>query len=139
MVDVLTKRQRSYNMSRIRGANTTPELILRSLLYAGGCRGYRLHYRLLGKPDIVFTGKKVAVFIDGCFWHRCLKDFVRPATRRAFWDRKIAGNVKRDKEVNHRLAKQGWLVLRFWEHEVRKEPEKCCKAIVRTLRKRKGE
>ena len=121
MTDVLTKEQRSYNMSMIRAANTKPEIALRKLLFARGIRGYRLHYELMGKPDVVFPKRKVAVFIDGCFWHKCPKCFVRPVTRRKFWEKKIDSNTKRDKIVNRELKKKGWKVLRIWEHEIKNE------------------
>ena len=139
MVDVLTRKQRSFNMSRIRGIDTKPELLLRNLLYSSGYRGYRLHYKLPGKPDIVFVSKKLAVFIDGCFWHCCPNDFVKPETRRKFWLPKIAGNVRRDKEVNRILAKEGWKVLRIWEHEVKKNPEKSRDKIIAAVKRKKNE
>lgn len=121
MTDVLTKEQRSYNMSMIRGKNTKPEIALRKLLFASGLRGYRLHYRLPGKPDIVFPKGKTAVFIDGCFWHKCPRCFMEPGTNREFWKKKIESNVKRDKIVNAELRKKEWKVLRIWEHEMRNE------------------
>lgn len=121
MVDVLTKEQRSYNMSMIRAKNTKPEISLRKLIFANGLRGYRLHYRLNGKPDIVFPRRKIAVFIDGCFWHKCPKCFIKPASNKKFWSRKIESNVKRDKDVNRALKKKGWKILRIWEHEVKHE------------------
>ncbi len=119
MVDVLTKKQRSYNMSMIRARNTQPEIRLREMLSAGGLRGYRLHYKLMGKPDIVFPRRKIAVFIDGCFWHKCPRCFVKPATNRKFWREKIDSNVARDKVVTTKLKKEGWKVLRIWEHELK--------------------
>lgn len=135
MADVLTKKQRSYNMSRIRAVDTKPELTLRHFLYAAGMRGYRLHYPLLGKPDVVFVKKKVGIFIDGCFWHNCPNDFVVPKTRRAFWLKKINGNVKRDKEVNVKLTMMGWKVIRIWEHEIMHSP----KAVLLRIRNLIGE
>jgi len=121
MTDVLTRKQRSYNMSMIKGRNTQPEIRLRKMLYANALRGYRLRYRLIGKPDIVFPKKKLAVFIDGCFWHKCPKCFIKPASNRKFWNRKIESNIKRDKVVNVELRKKGWKVLRIWEHELKNE------------------
>lgn len=121
MADVLTKEQRSYNMSMIKGRNTKPEIALRRLLFSKGIKGYRVNYKLTGKPDIVFSVKKVAVFIDGCFWHKCPKCFKKPATNRAFWRKKIDSNIKRDKVVNAELKKKGWKVVRIWEHELRNE------------------
>ncbi len=118
MTDVHTKEQRSFNMSRIRGKNTSPEIKLREALHANGMRGYRLHYKLLGKPDIVFTKARLVIFIDGCFWHKCPKCFVKPRTRVKFWEEKINSNVKRDCEITEGLTEDGWVVIRIWEHEV---------------------
>lgn len=135
MTDVLTPAQRKLNMSRIRTKNTGPETKIRKMLSAGSIRGYRLHYNLIGKPDIVFTKKKIAIFIDGCFWHRCPVDFQEPETRKEFWMKKILSNVERDKKVNKKLKDDGWTVLRFWEHEVRKNPDNVVKKITDTLEK----
>ena len=121
MADVLTKKQRSFNMSMIRGKNTQPEIILRRIISAAGLRGYRLNYKLPGKPDIVFTKRKIAIFIDGCFWHKCSKCFIKPRTNAKFWNKKIYSNVQRDKVVSTELKSKGWKVLRIWEHELRKE------------------
>lgn len=118
MADVLTKEQRSYNMSRIRGSNTTPEIRVRKMLWASGLR-YRLKSRLPGKPDIVFPTAKLAVFVDGCFWHGCPLHMKWPDRRAKFWRDKIGGNIKRDKQVTAQLEAMGWSVLRLWEHEVK--------------------
>ena len=130
MADVLTTEQRKYNMSRIRGKDTRPELILRKILYAKGIRGYRIHYRLPGKPDIVFVKKKIVIFIDGCFWHKCPICFKEPETRKEFWMKKIKENVRRDEENLKKLSSDGWTVLRFWEHEIRKEPENVTEKVL---------
>ena len=123
MTDVLTPEQRRKNMSRIHGKNTSPELKLRKMLWESGIRGYRVHYKLPGKPDIVFTRKKIAVFVDGCFWHKCPVCFRPPATNAEFWNEKLQKNVERDLKVTRELEELGWTVLRFWEHEVKKTPE----------------
>lgn len=118
MIDVLTPEQRRLNMSRIRGTNTKPERLLRSALHAKGLR-YTLHRRdLPGCPDIVFTRRKVAVFVDGCFWHGCPKHSVKPKTNRRFWLEKISANRKRDKKVTKQLRILGWKVVRVWEHDL---------------------
>lgn len=122
MTDVLTPEQRHKNMSHIKGKNTSPEIKLRKLLWSSGIRGYRVHYGLPGKPDIVFTRQKVVIFIDGCFWHKCPVCFRPPATNAEFWNEKLGKNVERDKIVTEKLEGDGWLVLRFWEHEVKKTP-----------------
>ncbi len=133
MTDVLTPKQRTYNMSRIRGKNTVPEIKLRKMLFASGIRGYRIHYELPGKPDIVFVKKKIAIFVDGCFWHRCPVDFQEPDTRKEFWMKKIQSNIDRDKKVNELLKNEGWTVFRIWEHEIKKEPEDVVKKIITLL------
>jgi DNA mismatch endonuclease, patch repair protein len=133
MTDVLTKEQRTYNMSKILGKNTGPEMKLRKLLWSEGIRGYRIHYKLPGKPDIVFIKKKIAVFIDGCFWHKCPVCFKEPETRKDFWIKKIQSNVDRDKRVDLELQNEGWIVIRFWEHEVRKDPRQIILKIMDSL------
>ena len=133
MVDVHTKEQRTYNMSRIRGKNTGPELKLRKLLFANGIRGYRIHYNLPGKPDIVFLKRKITIFIDGCFWHKCPVDFQEPETQKEYWMKKIQSNINRDKKVNKQLKCEGWTVIRIWEHEIKNEPELVVKKIIAFL------
>jgi len=117
-------------MSQIRAKNTKPELKLRKLLCANDIRGYRIHYNLTGKPDIVFIKKKIAIFIDGCFWHKCPVCFQEPETRKEFWTKKIQSNIDRDKKVNKQLKNDGWTVIRIWEHEIKKEPENAIKKII---------
>lgn len=117
MPDVMTPEQRSHCMSRIRGKNTKPEIALRKALWARGMR-YRLRSRLLGRPDIVFPGQHIAIFVDGCFWHGCPEHGVRPKSNSEFWKNKLATNAERDRQVNVRLVEHGWAVLRFWEHEI---------------------
>ncbi|MFA6364309.1 very short patch repair endonuclease [Methanoregula sp.] len=133
MTDVLTREQRTFNMSKIRGKNTGPEVKLRKLLWSQGIRGYRIHYNLPGKPDIVFTKKKIAIFIDGCFWHKCPVCFQVPETRKEFWMKKIYSNVERDKKVNEQLKVEGWTVMRFWEHDIRKKPDNVIKKIKKKM------
>lgn len=134
MTDVLTKTQRSFNMSQIKSTNTTPELILRKILYSNGLRGYRLHCKLImGKPDIVFVKNKIAIFVDGCFWHKCPECFIKPQTKTAFWMKKINSNVKRDKKTNVVLRSDGWKVIRFWEHEIYLTPDKCFGRIKKNI------
>ncbi len=109
---------RSDQMSRIRGTNTKPELVLRKALWAAGLR-YRLHFRTpAGRPDVVFPGKRVAVFIDGCFWHGCPLHYVRPGSREDFWAAKLRENIERDRRQTMALEADDWKVVRAWEHEV---------------------
>lgn len=121
MADVLTAEQRRLNMSRNKGRNTRPELQLRSALHRVGLR-FRIHRRdLPGAPDIVFTSARVAVFVDGCFWHGCPIHGASPKTNEEFWASKLTRNKQRDREVDCQLAELGWNVIRIWEHEVRKD------------------
>lgn len=121
MPDVLTPEQRSRCMSRIRGRDTTPERVVRSVLHQMGYR-FRLHRRdLRGKPDIVLTSLKKVVFVHGCFWHmhRCKYGRVVPRTNAAFWRLKREGNVARDRANSAALRREGWAVLIVWECETR--------------------
>lgn len=137
MVDVHTKKQRSYNMSRIKCRDTKPEVLLRKLLYADGARGYRVNYRLKGKPDVVFPKQKIAVFVDGCFWHKCPSCFIKPKSNNGYWDGKIENNIKRDKKISRLLKNNGIVVFRFWEHEIKENIEGCYETLVEMLNKRK--
>lgn len=123
MADVHSREVRSYNMSRIRGKDTKPELLVRKFLFANGLR-YRLYNKKLpGKPDIILSRFKTVIFVHGCFWHghdNC-KYFVVPKTRTEFWLDKIEGNKKRDKENIAQLKNNGWNVLTVYECELRKE------------------
>lgn len=134
MTDVHTPEQRRYNMSQVKGKDTNPELMLRKELFGRGLRGYRLKTKLPGKPDIVFSRKKVVIFVDGCFWHKCPKCFKLPKSNVKFWRKKINGNVKRDNEVNARLNEQGYKVLRFWTHELKEDFEDCIMKIFISLK-----
>lgn len=105
-------------MAKIRGRDTAPEMLLRRALWHRGFR-FRVHFRVAGaRPDIVFTSRKLAIFIDGCFWHGCPQHYVMPRTRPKFWSEKLETNTKRDRKQTVALIESGWRVLRFWEHEV---------------------
>lgn len=108
-------------MAAVRSKNTSPEVILRRALFAAGLRGWRCHYRRApGTPDIAFVRRRVAVFIDGAFWHGHPSRH-RPGRSGAYWDEKIARNVERDRRVDEELRSEGWVVLRFWDFDVRKD------------------
>lgn len=124
-MDVHTPEQRSRNMAAIRSKNTKPELIVRRLLCEMGLR-YRLHRTdLAGKPDIVMPGRKVAIFVHGCFFHmhKCRYGRVVPKTNAEFWQTKRSSNAARDKRNSRQLRELGWVVFTFWECET-KNPEK---------------
>lgn len=117
MTDTFSKKDRSRIMSQIKAKNTGPEAKLRKMLSSKGLR-YRLHYKIDGRPDIVFVSKKTAVFVDGCYWHKCPKCYRPSNSNKAYWSSKIEGNAKRDKRVNRILKSKGWKVVRIWEHEI---------------------
>jgi DNA mismatch endonuclease, patch repair protein len=118
MTDTRTPEQRSRIMAAVRGKNTSPELALRRGLYAAGIRGWRCHYRRApGKPDIAWPARKVAVFVDGAFWHGHPSRH-KPGRSGAYWDEKIATNMARDRRVDAELRERGWTVLRMWDFEV---------------------
>ncbi len=113
MADVHNKKTRSYNMSRIRGSETKAELKLRPFLNA---LGFTYQPKNISeKPDFAHRKEKVAVFIDGCFWHKCPKHYIPPKQNADFWKKKIERNVLRDEKVNRSLRKKGWKVIRIWE------------------------
>jgi len=127
--DVLTPLQRSHCMSRIRGKNTKPELALRKALWAAGLR-YRLHYKIAGTPDIALPRYRIAVFVDGCFFHGCPQHGTKPKNNADYWRTKIRKNKARDRRVSSELSSQGWKVLRYWEHDVRKNIEAVVASIL---------
>lgn len=139
MADVHSPEQRSYNMSRIRSKDTKPELLIRKFLYAQGYR-YRLHVKTLpGKPDIVLTKCRIAIFVHGCFWHghdNC-KFFVVPKTRTEFWLNKIDGNKLRDFKNLSQLKHEGWNVLVIYECDLKQDKQQ--KTLNRILNKVKNE
>jgi DNA mismatch endonuclease (patch repair protein) len=122
MTDVLTPEQRSYNMSRIRSVGTKPEMRVRRVLHGMGFR-YRLHGKsghgksLQGKPDLVFAGPRVVLFVHGCFWHmhRCRYGKPAPSTNTEFWALKRRSNAERDKRNRRALRAEGWRVFEIWE------------------------
>lgn len=130
MVDSVSKKKRSEIMSKIRAKNTKLETDFRKRVWIKGLR-YRLHYKMTGKPDLVFVSKKIAVFIDSCFWHKCPKHFRQPKSNLDYWIPKIKNNVERDKKITRNLKTKGWEVLRFWEHDINGKPDKCVNVIVK--------
>jgi len=124
MPDVFTKEKRSEVMSRIKGkGNKDTELVMIQILQKNHISGWRRNQAVLGKPDFVFPKQKIALFVDGCFWHGCPKHSNMPKNNREFWKNKLEGNIKRDKNVSRELRKTRWKVVRVWEHEL-KYPEK---------------
>ena len=117
--DVFSKEKRSEVMSRIRGkGNKDTEVALAKLFRANGITGWRRHYGIEGKPDFAFPKHKLAVFVDGCFWHGCPKHATQPKGNAQFWRMKLEANKARDRKVNRLLRAKGWRVLRIWEHDL---------------------
>lgn len=121
-MDVLDKFIRSEVMSKIRSRNNkSTELRFRSALIRAGLRGWRVQPTgITGKPDFAFPDKRVAVFIDSCFWHGCPRHLRRPKSNRAYWNAKIISNQLRDRRHTKELRREGWYVLRIWEHDLDK-------------------
>lgn len=125
-------------MSRIRGKNTKPEILLRKLLHAAGFR-FRLHVRdLPGKPDIVLRKYKTVIFVHGCFWHRhegC-EGATMPKTRTEFWTAKFEGTVQRDQRKREELEKAGWRVITAWECDLKQAPDSVINSIKKQILER---
>jgi DNA mismatch endonuclease, patch repair protein len=123
--------QRSAIMRAVRSrGNKDTELVLVMLLRSHRVTGWRRHGRALGRPDFIFPAQKVAVFVDGCFWHGCVYHCRMPKTNRSYWKKKIAGNQKRDRHVCAALRRAGWRVLRIWEHDLRISRQSHCLARI---------
>lgn len=136
MADTRTREQRRQIMSAVRSSDTGPELRLRRALYAAGVRGWRCHYdRAPGKPDLAWAGMRVAIFVDGAFWHGHPSRH-KPGRSGEYWDRKIARNVQRDRENDKALRRADWIVLRVWDFEVARELLAVVSRIEETLGRR---
>ncbi|GAA4821987.1 very short patch repair endonuclease [Streptomyces ziwulingensis] len=129
---------RRRNMQAIRSRDTKPEILIRRLVHAAGLR-----YRVAARPlpdlrrtaDLVFRPVRVAVFIDGCYWHGCPEHYVPPKTNSGYWSEKVLRNVTRDRDTDKRLREAGWLVLRFWEHQ---PSDTCADVIAAAVLARRG-
>jgi DNA mismatch endonuclease (patch repair protein) len=120
-------------MARIRSKDTKPELALRRELFRRGVRGWRCHPKHIpGKPDVAFTRWRIAVFVDGCFWHGH-PDFFTPGKSGDYWDAKIARTQERDRAANETLSGAGWTVLRFWDFEVERDVASCANQVIDAL------
>lgn len=136
MTDRVSKETRSKIMSRIRGKNTKPEILLRKNLWHSGHKGYRLNYgKAFGKPDICYVGKRISIFVDGCFWHGCPSCYKKPSSNKKYWSEKLKQNKERDMKANIKLKKEGWVVMRFWECQITKEIDKVSQEIKEKIKK----
>lgn len=137
MADNLTQEQRRKNMQHIKSSNTKIEVLLRKALWKKGYR-YRKNYKKLpGKPDIVLTKYKIAIFCDGEFFHgkdwEILKPRLEKSKNSEYWQKKITRNMERDEEVNKQLMFLGWTVIRFWGKDILKDTDECIKVIEETI------
>ena len=123
-------------MSQIKCKDTTTEQLFRKYLWSKGVCGWRTKSKIAGKPDLYFMQKKLAVFIDGCFWHKCSKCFIKPKSNSAYWTPKIKNNVLRDKKNAENLRKNKIAVIRFWEHEIKNNLRRCYNKFIKIYEKR---
>lgn len=135
MVDNISPEKRTKIMSSIKGKDTKIELLLRRALWKEGIRGYRLHSKLPGKPDIAFTKYKIAIFCDGDFWHG-YKFNEWEGRLSPYWHNKIKRNIERDKENDDKLLAEEWTVLHFWEWEILEDVGRCKNIILKLLREK---
>jgi DNA mismatch endonuclease, patch repair protein len=136
LADTRTPEQRKRIMAAVRSKNTSPEVRLRRALFKAGVRGWRCHYkRAPGKPDLAWPLLRVALFVDGSFWHGHPSRH-KPGRSGAYWDEKIAGNVARDREADAALRAIGWTVIRVWDFEIRRNPEAVVDCVVSALAER---
>ena|SRR3989344_5514998 len=133
MADIFSRQLRSKIMASVKSRNTKPELLLRKKLFNKGHR-FRVNYPIEGRPDIVFVKFRVAIFVDGCFWHGCSCSSI-PISNKHYWILKIKRNAARDKDVNSALRKQGWKVIRIWEHQLSRNSDNCTSRIENALSK----
>ena len=127
MADWLDKRTRSKIMSSIRSKNTKTELLLKKELRGSG---FSYQPKIKGSPDFAHKKDKIAVFVHGCFWHKCPKCYRKPASNKNYWLPKLERNVQRDLENKNILRKQGYKVISFWEHQVLENPGKIVRRIL---------
>ena len=133
MTDTRTPEQRRRIMTAVRSKDTSPEIAVRRALFATGVRGWRCHYkRAAGTPDLAWPALRVALFVNGAFWHGHPSRH-RPGRSGRYWDEKIARNVSRDRQVNADLAASAWTVLRVWDFEVRRDLADVVGRVVATL------
>ena len=134
MADIYHIAKRSAIMSRVRGTgNRSTELRLIQIFRSHSLVGWRRSAPLPGRPDFIFRRQRVALFVDGCFWHGCPKHGSQPKSNREFWKRKLARNIIRDRTVNRELGRLGWRVVRIWQHELGLKNESRCVTRLRRV------
>lgn len=129
MTDNLTKKQRSYTMSRIRSKWTAQETRVHNFLKSRKIK-HRMHPKIAGKPDVLLKESKTAVFLHGCFWHKCSKCYKEPKSNVGYWIPKIERNTQRDRENKRALRKEGYRSVVIWEHALKNRPEKALEKLI---------
>ena len=135
MADIFTPEKRSWVMSRIRGKNTKIDLKMNDLLRDLGYK-YEMYPKIFGNPDFALIRRMIIIFCDGDFWHGYMYHEKKKPSKK-FWREKIEDNMRRDQRYSRKLRREGWSVLRFWEHDIEKNPDKCVRRIRRKLKERK--
>ena len=134
MTDVFTVEKRSWVMSRIRGTNTKIDLTMKKILRKEKMK-YEMYPKMYGNPDFIIKRKKIAIFCDGDFWHGYNYQRKKKLSKK-FWRDKIETNMRRDRRISRKLRRDGWSVLRFWEHDIEKNQDKCIRKIKRHVRRK---
>ena len=137
-MDRHTKEQRHKNMQAVKGKNTKLENNVMTYLWQHGYRFRKNVKDLEGKPDVAIKKYKLVIFIDSCFWHKCPTHYKAPATNVEFWENKISGNQKRDRQVTKYYKSKKWNILRIWEHELKDEFEKTMQKVIDFIEKSKN-
>ena len=135
-MDTVSKQKRSEIMSRVKSKDSKMETLFRKELWKTGLRYRKNSSKYFGKPDIVLPKYKTTIFVDSCFWHGCKKHCRIPSVRKNYWTQKIARNAERDKKVSKHYKKQGWKIVRIWEHELLEVSDKCISKIVAFLKEK---
>ena len=132
--DRLTSRERSHNMSLIRAkGNSSTELKLITALRKHAVKGWRRHPPIMGRPDFIFRRQRILIFVDGCFWHSCPNHGHLPHGNAVYWRAKLERNRLRDQRIRCALRLRGWRVVRLWEHDLKKRPDRAARKVARLL------
>jgi len=134
MTDIFTPQKRSWVMSRIRGTNTKIDLKMKKMLADAGYR-FEMYPKMFGNPDFAHKRKRIAIFCDGDFWHGYMY-FEKKRPAKKYWRDKIETNMRRDQRYSRKLRREGWSVLRIWEHDIEKNPDKCIRKIRKKFKER---
>ncbi len=134
MTDIFTPKKRSWIMSRIRGSNTKIDLKMKKLLSENKYK-FEMYPKMYGNPDFILKRKKIAIFCDGDFWHGYRYHEKKKPTQK-YWKDKLEGNMRRDQRYSRKLRRDGWSVLRLWEHDIEKNSDMCMRKIKRKFKER---